>query len=584
MLLLWLGATAIGMFLSLVVIEAAYLQGEYVPTGNDSFYHARRMLDVAAGMNVYQFDPRIGPPDGVWIPWPWVYDWLMGKSAAVVTWLSPSTSAFAFLACVPVAWLAVNAALFIVAAKHSGLQLGYIALAMLAFALAPFVQMMHMVGKVDHHFLEFTFVLLTTLSGLRFFANNNDRVAAIALGISLGIAPGFHIGLFVLQLPVLACAGILWLRGQQFSRSGMHQLAIALAVSGLLVAIPSDPFRAGMFEFGLLSGFHVYVAICSAIVLAFLAWKPFNMKSLGMLAGIAVVMMSPVLGQLLQGAAFVSRDVSFLENVIEATGPFELLGQFNAMWLAEQYSWLLFVVPLVMIYYIFVAAREAGPRDVFFAVMTVFGIAFMLMQFRFNNFGLFAMVVGSLLIAQRIVARFDWNQGIVAVVLLGVLLLAYQPPLRGKLFDVYALGAAPIYERARPVFLELADRCNENPGLIMADKHDGNYLLYHTDCSVLSNNFMQTAEDVERIAQFTELMKTTPRALRAQRPDIDYLLIRAWDYYEIRDGKIAVQQQYPLAAMLIPDGELPEGYELLQSIYVERNGEPLLYAKAFAIN
>ena len=72
LLLLWLGATAIGTFLALLVFEAAYFQGDYIPTGNDSFYHARRMLDAAVGeRGFYQFDERLHVPDGAWIPWPW---------------------------------------------------------------------------------------------------------------------------------------------------------------------------------------------------------------------------------------------------------------------------------------------------------------------------------------------------------------------------------------------------------------------------------------------------------------------------------------------------------------------------------
>ena len=182
---------------------------------------------------------------------------------------------------------------------------------MLAFAIAPFVQLMHMIGRVDHHFMEFTCVLLVTWLGLRWFANTEDRVAAIGLGVALGLAPGFHNGLFVLQIPVLVCAGVLWLRGSQFSRFNLHALAVSLMLATLLIVVPSAPFREGMFQFGLLSGFHLYVA------------------------------------------AFVSRDLSFLENVIEATAPF------------------------------------------------------MLMQFRFNYFGLFALIVGTVLVVQRLATQHD---------------------------------------------------------------------------------------------------------------------------------------------------------------------------------
>lgn len=582
--LLWLGATTIGIFLALLVKEAAYYQGDYIPTGNDSFYHARRMLDLAVGeRGFYQFDERIHAPDGIWVPWPWAYDWLMGKAAALAVWLRPATDPLGFLLYVPVAWLAVNAALFLAAARRAGLALPYCALAMLAFALAPFVQLMHMVGKVDHHFVEFTFVLLVTWLGLRWFPDSANKRVAIGLGIALGLAPGFHNGLFVLQLPVLASVGILWLRGHEFSRPGLHALALSLLLSALVVVVPSGPFQQGMFEFGLLSVFHLYVAACTGIVLVFVGWKRFAARSFAMLAGLCVLLVLPIAGQVLQGAAFVSHDLSFLQDVIEATGPFGLIGRFGLSWTVAHYSWLLLLVPLLLAYYLWSAWVGREPRDLFFAVMTVFGLAFLSLQFRFNYFGLFALLVGALLAIQRLAEKYRWHSGLVGVAVLGGLLVAYQPPLRDKLFDVYALGAAPIYERARPIFLELGDRCAEDPGIILADKHDGNYLLFHTDCSVISNNFMLTAEDVRRVEQFGEMLRLTPEALRTQHPEIRYVLLRAWDFYVMQDGQVAVRGDYPLVSALLADGEPPDGFELIDSVAVERDGAPLLYARAFAV-
>ncbi len=582
--LLWLGATAISMFLSLLVFEAAYIDGEYIPTGNDSFYHARRMLDTAVGAGFYQFDARIDAPEGIWIPWPWAYDWLMGKAAALAVWLRPSTDPMGFLVYVPVAWLAVNAALFLAATRQAGLQLGYSALAMLAFAIAPFVQLMHMIGKVDHHFMEFTCVLLVTWLGLRWFAKTEDRVAAIGLGIALGLAPGFHNGLFVLQIPVLVCAGILWLRGSQFSRFNLHALAVSLMLATLLIVVPSAPFRQGMFQFGLLSGFHLYVAACTSVVLVFIGRKRFDKKSLGLLAAICVLLVLPILGQVLHGAAFVSRDLSFLENVIEATDPFTLMGQFGVSWTAAHYSWLLLLAPPLLVWYLWRATRESQPRELFFAVTSVFGLGFMLMQFRFHYFGLFALIVGTVFVVQRLAAQYDWHRGLVFVALLGGILVAYQPPLRGKLFDVYALGAAPIYERARPVFLELGERCAKDPGVILADKHDGNYLLFHTDCSVVSNNFMLTTDDLRRVEQFDEMMRMTPQTLRSSSTDIKYVLIRAWDFYVVRDGQIGIADGFPLVSALMNGSSLPEGFEPIQEVWVEKDGQPLLYARAFAVH
>jgi len=572
----WVVATAIGVFLSLLVIDSAFFEGEYIPMGNDSFYHARRMLDTAVGeRGFYQFDDRTHVPDGMWIPWPWAYDYLMGKAAWLAQWLRPSTDPLGFLSYVPVVWLAVNAALFLAAAGQAGLALRYRAMAMLAFALAPFVQLMHMVGKVDHHFVEFTFVLLVTWLGLRLFSGNHNRASTIGLGLALGLAPGFHNGLFILQIPVLATVGIMWLRGEQLARQDLHALALTLIAATVLIVLPSEPFQQGMFEFGLLSWFHLYAAACTSVVIVLMGWHAFSKKSLMILVGICALLALPLLGQLMHGAAFLSQDMTILEGVLEAMSPYTLFfHEFGAMRTVAHYSWLLLLAPLLLIYYAWCAARRSSPRDLFFAVMAVFGLSLLLVQFRFNYFGLFSLIVGSLLAVQRISDRQQWNGGYVVVGLLASILIAYQPPLRQHLFAVYALGAAPIYERARPIFLDLAELCEEEPGVILANANDGNYLLFHTECSVISNNFRLTIADEQKIGQIREMMYLTPDELRQYQPDVKYVLLRSSDF---------VGNNSPLARALLSDAKLPAGFELIGTIRLQQEGNAGVYARAFAI-
>jgi asparagine N-glycosylation enzyme membrane subunit Stt3 len=585
-ILLWLAATAIGVFLSLLVIDSAFFEGEYIPMGNDSFYHARRMLDTAIGdRGFYQFDERTHVPDGSWVPWPWAYDYLMGQAAWIAQWLRPATDPLGFLSYVPVIWLAVNAALFLAAAGQAGLTLTYRATAMLAFALAPFVQLMHMVGKVDHHFVEFTFVLLVTWLGLRWFSAKQSRASAIGLGLALGLAPGFHNGLFILQIPVLLSVGLLWLRGERLARRDLHALALTLVAATVVIVLPSGPFRQGLFEFGLLSWFHLYAAACTSVVLVFIGWRTYDKRSLLTLVGVCLALALPLLGQLTLGAAFLSTDISILTGVLEAMSPYTLFfHEFGPMRTVAHYSWLLLLAPVLLVYYLWSASQRSSPRDLFFAVMAVFGLAFLLAQFRFNYFGLFSLIVGSLLVAQRVADKLRWHGGLVIVGLLAGVLIAYQPPLRQHLFAVYALGAAPMYERARPLFLDLAERCEQEPGVVLANANDGNYLLFHTECSVISNNFRLTSEDERKIAQIETMMRLSPDALREYQPDVKYLLLRTNDFIIERDGRLEIDRSLPLARVLLSSSEPPDGFELIQTILLERSGEPEIYAKAFAVH
>ncbi len=583
-ILLWLGATAIGVFLSLLVVDSVYFEGEYIPMGNDSFYHARRMLDTAIGdRGFYQFDERVHVPDGSWIPWPWAYDYLMAQAARLALWIRPNTDPLGFLSYVPVVWLAVNAALFLLAAGQAGLKLTYRATAMLAFALSPFVQLIHMVGKVDHHFVEFTFVLLVTWLGLRWFSAKQRRASGIGLGVALGLAPGFHNGLFVLQIPILVCAGLLWLRGERLPRRDLQALALTLIVTTAVIVFPSAPFQHGMFEFGLLSWFHIYAAACTSIVLVFIGWRDCDKRSLLTLVGICLLLSIPLLGQLAHGAAFLSRDISILSDVLESMSPYTLFfDQFGPLRTVAHYSWLLLLAPPLLIYYLWCASRRSPPRDLFFAVMTVFGLAFLMAQFRFNYYGLFGLIAGSLMAAQHLSERLNWHRGFVAVGLLAGLLIAYQPPLRQHLFAVYALAGAPLYERARPIFLDLAGRCQEEPGVVLAHENDGNYILFHTECSVISNNFMLTSDDERKIEQIRELMQLSPDALREHRPKVKYLLLRAKDLIVERDGEVAGSS--PLGIALLSDSEPPEGFELIRTVWMQRDGELEVYARGFVIH
>jgi hypothetical protein len=216
--------------------------------------------------------------------------------------------------------------------------------------------------------------------------------------------------------------------------------------------------------------------------------------------------------------------------------------------------------------------------------MAVFGLAFLMAQFRFNYFGLFSLIVGFLLVAQRLADRYHWQSGLLTVGLLAGILIAYQPPLRQHLFAVYALGAAPIYERARPLFLDLAERCEQAPGVILANANDGNYLLFHTECSVISNNFRLTSDDELKIAQIDEMMRLSLDALRAYQPDVKYLLLRVNDFIIETDRGIEIDRSAPLARLLVSDSEPPDGFELIRTIRLESNGKSEIYAKAFALH
>jgi hypothetical protein len=63
--LIWFVAASIAVLFAMNMNTAAYVDGGYVPIGNDSFYPARRILDVALGTrDFYEFDDLMHVPEG----------------------------------------------------------------------------------------------------------------------------------------------------------------------------------------------------------------------------------------------------------------------------------------------------------------------------------------------------------------------------------------------------------------------------------------------------------------------------------------------------------------------------------------
>ena len=274
--IIWLIFTLVTAAVAMLYSSAAIVDGQYIPVGNDSFYHARRIIDAAiAARGFYQFDAMIHVPEGSWLNWPWAYDYLVALSLRAALWVRPEMQAMKFLAYVPVFWIFVNTGLLTLIARQVRLPAATTAWGRLAFSLLPLTQNLHGLGLIDHHFIELTFVLLTVLLGLRFF--ERQRMSdAMVLGVTLVSASSGHNGLFILQVPVLAALLLMWLRAENLPQQGLLRLAATLFVTTLLVALPSAPLYDLQFEFWTLSWFHVYVAFGSAVVLSFLALRPCN--------------------------------------------------------------------------------------------------------------------------------------------------------------------------------------------------------------------------------------------------------------------------------------------------------------------
>jgi asparagine N-glycosylation enzyme membrane subunit Stt3 len=257
----WLAASVVALAVALAPLSAAFVDGHYVPIGPDSFYHARRILDTVANpADFYQFDPRMHVPEGGLIIWPWAYDYVMSLLVRAGLALGFSNDALSVLVHIPV--FAFPVCLALVAAICRQLRLSVIAtfLAMLATAALPLNQGLYGIGNIDHHFAEHLFVLASLASGMAWLRKPESTRRAALVGMILGIAPGVHTALFILQLPLSAALAIAWLRKLPIPPT-VRAYSIAQVIAALCVGLPSLALREGLFQFETLSWFQVYVAV-----------------------------------------------------------------------------------------------------------------------------------------------------------------------------------------------------------------------------------------------------------------------------------------------------------------------------------
>ena len=344
----WLPIALIAVAMCGLRWPSAHLVDEYLPFGNDSFYHARRILDTVANpAGFYEFDAKIHAPEGSLLTWPWGYDFGMAMIVKALVALGVPAPPIAILIWLPVAFVPVSIGLIMLIARRLGLAAPLVGIAGLATALLPLTQNLYGVGLIDHHFAEHIFVLATIACGLRRFARPDDTPAAVALGVVLGAATTIHNGLFILQLPVLATMFGLWTQGKRMPiRTTLH-FAAALVLTQLAVLIPSLPFRLGLFEFYTLSWFHLYVAAGSAVAALALSYLAPSTRSFAVLTGVSLVLLLPLARQFLIAGAFLGGTITRLDTIVEMR-PVMLMASSptGRQALTMGYSALLWLVPL----------------------------------------------------------------------------------------------------------------------------------------------------------------------------------------------------------------------------------------------
>lgn len=589
----WLILSALGAGVASLIWPAAHLGDELLPVGNDSFYHARRILDAVAQPDAfYEFDPRIHAPEGSLLTWPWGYDYVMASIVRFGLALGLAEDPMALLVWIPVAAVFISIGLIFLITRRLGLPLWGSALAGFCVALSPLTQYIHGVGFIDHHFAEYIFVLASIAAGLTWFAELSSVRRAALVGFVLGAAPAVHNALFVLQIPLLAAFFVFWLQGMQAPRRAVATFCTALFLTTVAVLAPSAPFRMGMAAYYLLSWFHLYVACGTILVCTFLCMRPPQRSSYLMLAAMGIVLLTPIGVQISMAGEFLAGKLMRLDAIAEMMslrrylrfyGPFDLMNRYSAfIWLA----------PATFVYCIYMGWRRRSSHEIVFWISAVGGLALLAMQFRLHYFGSFALYIPWFVVAKEAAERWSAHHKKVALAAASLTILMYAPPTRNQLLGPMLHANDEYFLSVRPVLASLAKECKEDPGVVLADNDVGHYITYYTDCSVIANNFLLTEQHARKILEMERLFATSARDLPKEAPYVKYVLVRPLSleetdagprYMSYSTGSSDLVADLLLQPVGTPPVAPPEFYELLHEARIRSGEEDFPYARLYRV-
>ena len=546
-LVIWALGAAVAALVCALTLPVATLHGEHFPVGNDSFYHARRILDAVRDLSAfYQFDPRIHAPEGSLLVWPWGYDYALALIVRLGLAVGLATNPIDILIWIPVAAVPITIALTLAVVRQIRLGTWLSTLAVLCMALTPTTHLLYAVGQIDHHYAELLFVLAALASGLAWLSDPQRLRYAALLGFVLGIAQAVHNGLFVLQLPLLATLTVAWLQGRQMPMKASVTFAAVLLAAMLAILIPSLPFRLGRFEFYTLSWFHLYAAGCTAtVVLALSRFKAERATMVALSIGAALLLV-PALGQLHLAQSFIAGTPVHLQNIGEMQPPLRVAKSAGAATITHFYSYLIWATPLTVLLCLWQCWRERASPRLLFWISSAIGLLMLSMQMRLHYFGGFALYMPWLVMLQHLADRRpQLTRQVMLLTTLG-LLLVFFPSLRYHIAAPEPRANDPSFENLRPIFEPLRKACAAHPGIVLSDADSGHYIRYYTECSVIADNFLLTPQHMRKADEVQRLFALPAAQLPQEAPQVKYVLLRPSDIGAGPNGKL--RYMFPIAS------------------------------------
>ena len=579
-ILLCLIASLLFYQISIWHIEFAMINGEYTPAFPDSFYHAVRILDSIEHGGLLQFDPKIHAPDGAWIVWPWGYDWFIARIIELVMFIT-DINPVKIMAHIPPLWGIVNIALMVSLCRTLELAFPYRILVISCFIFLPLNQQLHLIGRIDHHYMELTMVLLSTILSLQWFRFTESKLYAISVGMVLGGSMAIHNSMFVLQAPVIASLIIYWLLARPLPKTTLH-FSLSLLLSTLLFLITSETFREYTFSFYHYSFFHLYISFCVSIFALIISRIPLSKKNISLIVSLMIICAFPLVNNLISGYEFISGDIEFLHSMGEVKSfmSFDLTQRISLVEAVSNYSAFICLLPFTLGYLLYLVCHKTELSKIYFILFSLMAIFFLLKQMRFHYFGSFILYTPLALFFQNS-SRLVSAKNIRFLIFMLLILLAYSLPAK-TLFK--AQPKSQLFEATYWASSELRKQCDNDTGIILAPAEVGHYLRYFTNCSIIANSFIMDPKDFKFLRKTKQLLDMNSQQLYSYQEDIKYLFLFREDniYMNLPDKEVdSINSR--LTKELIFSDVFPDNYKLLYEIKVDIKNKQYVFARAFKI-
>ena len=213
------------------------------------------------------------------------------------------------------------------------------------------------------------------------------------------------------------------------------------------------------------------------------------------------------------------------------------------------------------------------PSRTGFFVFAIIGLSLMLAQYRLNYFGSAFMLVLPWLAVEQLQKRQQWKREVVLGVSVIALLITFRPTLTGSLFNRFPPAGNILYATVQPLMPALTRACEERPGIVLAHPQFGHYITYHTQCSVIANNFLISDLHFTKVDEVNQLFTVPAEIMAGEGGLIRYVFAMAADTHEVVDGVAVLKSLDNIAARnpqlmrdLLFSGGLPEGVSELQRV------------------